>query len=111
MSANEIVALALRGPFDRSSISRRPAVRMSLAAGQATPKQSAYLPPFPCAADWCLIVFGTKAHAEALRGEIAEVLTTMGLRLREAARGNGPVESPAPRLGSTSPDRAVRDEL
>jgi RNA-directed DNA polymerase len=31
--------------------------------------------------DWCLVVFGTKAHAEALCEEIAEVLTTMGLRL------------------------------
>jgi RNA-directed DNA polymerase len=31
--------------------------------------------------DWCLLVFGTKAHAETLREEIAEVLSTMGLRL------------------------------
>ena len=31
--------------------------------------------------DWCLMVSGTKAHAEALREEIAEVLSTMGLRL------------------------------
>jgi hypothetical protein len=31
--------------------------------------------------DWCLAVSGTKAHAEALREEIAEVLATMGLRL------------------------------
>jgi RNA-directed DNA polymerase len=31
--------------------------------------------------DWCLLVSGTKAHAEALREEIAEVLTEMGLRL------------------------------
>jgi RNA-directed DNA polymerase len=31
--------------------------------------------------DWCLLVFGTKAHAEALREEIAGVLATMGLRL------------------------------
>jgi len=31
--------------------------------------------------DWCLVVSGTKADAEALRGEIAGVLTTMGLRL------------------------------
>jgi RNA-directed DNA polymerase len=31
--------------------------------------------------DWCLLVSGTKAHAEALREEIAEVLTGMGLRL------------------------------
>jgi RNA-directed DNA polymerase len=31
--------------------------------------------------DWCLLVAGTKAHAEALREEIAEVLTGMGLRL------------------------------
>jgi RNA-directed DNA polymerase len=31
--------------------------------------------------DWCLMVKGTKADAEALREEIAEVLSTMGLRL------------------------------
>ena len=31
--------------------------------------------------DWCLVVSGTKAHAEALREEIAAVLSTMGLRL------------------------------
>jgi len=31
--------------------------------------------------DWCLLVFGTKADAEALREEIAGVLATMGLRL------------------------------
>jgi RNA-directed DNA polymerase len=31
--------------------------------------------------DWCLAVSGTKAHAEALREEIADVLSTMGLRL------------------------------
>lgn len=31
--------------------------------------------------DWCLMVSGTKAHAEALREETAEVLTVMGLRL------------------------------
>jgi RNA-directed DNA polymerase len=31
--------------------------------------------------DWCLAVSGTKAHAEALKEEIAEVLSTMGLRL------------------------------
>src|SRR5439155_20828245 len=31
--------------------------------------------------DWCLLVSGTKAHADALREEIAEVLTGMGLRL------------------------------
>jgi len=31
--------------------------------------------------DWCLMVSGTKADAEALREEIAEVLSTMGLRL------------------------------
>lgn len=33
--------------------------------------------------DWCLMVRGTKADAEALREEIAEVLATMGLRLSE----------------------------
>src|SRR5262250_2031821 len=31
--------------------------------------------------DWCLAVSGTKEHAEALREEIAGVLSTMGLRL------------------------------
>jgi RNA-directed DNA polymerase len=31
--------------------------------------------------DWCLMVKGTKADAEALRDEIAEVLTVVGLRL------------------------------
>ncbi|MFE7353821.1 group II intron reverse transcriptase/maturase [Streptomyces sp. NPDC057543] len=31
--------------------------------------------------DWCLMVHGTKVDAETLRDEIAEVLTTMGLRL------------------------------
>ncbi|MGW7578490.1 reverse transcriptase domain-containing protein [Streptomyces sp. NPDC054765] len=31
--------------------------------------------------DWCLMVKGTKDDAEALREEIAEVLSTMGLRL------------------------------
>jgi RNA-directed DNA polymerase len=33
--------------------------------------------------DWCLVVSGTKADAEALREEIAGVLTTMGLRLSQ----------------------------
>jgi len=31
--------------------------------------------------DWCLLIKGTKADAEALREEIAGVLSTMGLRL------------------------------
>jgi RNA-directed DNA polymerase len=31
--------------------------------------------------DWCLVVSGTTAHAEALREEIMGVLSTMGLRL------------------------------
>lgn len=31
--------------------------------------------------DWCLLVSGTQAHAEALREELAGVLSTMGLRL------------------------------
>jgi RNA-directed DNA polymerase len=31
--------------------------------------------------DWCLMVRGTRAHAEALRAGIAAVLATMGLRL------------------------------
>ena len=33
--------------------------------------------------DWCLVVSGTKADAEALREEIAGVLSTMGLRLSQ----------------------------
>lgn len=33
--------------------------------------------------DWCLMVKGTRADAEALREQIAEVLATMGLRLSE----------------------------
>jgi RNA-directed DNA polymerase len=33
--------------------------------------------------DWCLVVSGTKADAEALREEIAGALSTMGLRLSE----------------------------
>jgi RNA-directed DNA polymerase len=31
--------------------------------------------------DWCLVVYGTERDAEALREEIARVLSTMGLRL------------------------------
>jgi RNA-directed DNA polymerase len=31
--------------------------------------------------DWCLVISGTRAHAEALREEMAEVLSGMGLRL------------------------------
>ena len=31
--------------------------------------------------DWCLLVSGTKEHAEALKEEVAGVLSTMGLRL------------------------------
>ena len=33
--------------------------------------------------DWCLMVKGTREHAEALRDEIAGVLAAMGLRLSE----------------------------
>jgi len=33
--------------------------------------------------DWCLMVHGTKADAEVLREDIAEVLSTMGLRLSQ----------------------------
>ncbi len=33
--------------------------------------------------DWCLVIKGTREHAEALREEIAGVLSTMGLRLSE----------------------------
>jgi RNA-directed DNA polymerase len=34
--------------------------------------------------DWCLVIFGSKADAVALREEIAGVLAPMGLRLSEA---------------------------
>jgi RNA-directed DNA polymerase len=34
--------------------------------------------------DWCLMIKGSRSHAEALRDEIAEVLATMGLRLSQA---------------------------
>lgn len=34
--------------------------------------------------DWCLMIRGSQADAEALRDEIAEVLATMGLRLSQA---------------------------
>jgi RNA-directed DNA polymerase len=33
--------------------------------------------------DWCLVISGTKADAEALREEVAVVLSTMGLRLSQ----------------------------
>lgn len=33
--------------------------------------------------DWCLMVHGTRADAEALREQIAGVLSTMGLRLSQ----------------------------
>ena len=35
--------------------------------------------------DWCLLVHGTRADAQALREEVAEVLTGMGLRLSPVA--------------------------
>jgi RNA-directed DNA polymerase len=64
-----------------------------IAQSQGGPRLSAYerakrrragLPTYRLiryADDWCLVVFGTKADAEALREEIAGVLSTMGLRL------------------------------
>jgi RNA-directed DNA polymerase len=33
--------------------------------------------------DWCLVINGTKAHAEALREEVVGVLAAMGLRLSQ----------------------------
>jgi RNA-directed DNA polymerase len=33
--------------------------------------------------DWCLVIKGTREHAEAWREEIAQVLSTMGLRLSQ----------------------------
>ena len=33
--------------------------------------------------DWCLVISGTKADAEALREEVAGILSTMGLRLSQ----------------------------
>ena len=38
---------------------------------------------FPPATHRCLVVSGSRADAEALRGEIAGVLSAMGLRLSE----------------------------
>ncbi|MCA1822397.1 MAG: group II intron reverse transcriptase/maturase [Pseudonocardia sp.] len=64
-----------------------------IAQGPGGPKASPYerakrrrqgLPNYRLARyadDWCLLVSGTKAHAEALRDEITEVLSTIGLRL------------------------------
>lgn len=64
-----------------------------IAQGPGGPKASPYerakrrrhgLPNYRLARyadDWCLLVSGTKTHAEALRDEIAEVLTKIGLRL------------------------------
>jgi RNA-directed DNA polymerase len=37
--------------------------------------------PVRYADDWCLVIKGSRADAEALREEIAEVLSAMGLRL------------------------------
>lgn len=64
-----------------------------IAQGPGGPKASPYerakrrrhgLPNYRLARyadDWCLLVSGTKTHAEALRDEMAEVLTKIGLRL------------------------------
>jgi RNA-directed DNA polymerase len=55
-----------------------------LSAYERAKRRRAGLPTYRLiryADDWCLVVFGTRADAEALREEIAGVLTTMGLRL------------------------------
>src|SRR6266480_2750723 len=51
---------------------------------QRTKRRSHGLPNYRLsryADDWCLVVRGTRADAETLRGEAAAVLSTMGLRL------------------------------
>ena len=53
-------------------------------AWQRTKRRSQCLPNYRLsryADDWCLMVHGSRDDAEALREEIAEVLSTMGLRL------------------------------
>jgi RNA-directed DNA polymerase len=51
---------------------------------QRSKRRAANLPNYRLvryADDWCLVVAGTREDAEALRAEIAGVLSTMGLRL------------------------------
>jgi RNA-directed DNA polymerase len=58
----------------------------STSAHYRTKRRTQGLPNFRLvryADDWCLMVQGTREHAEALREEIAGVLSTMGLRLSE----------------------------
>jgi RNA-directed DNA polymerase len=67
---DEHIAQAPAGP--RSTTTQRARLRRR---GRPTYRLVRY------ADDWCLMVKGTRAHAEALRDEIAAVLATMGLRL------------------------------
>ncbi|MFE4255875.1 group II intron reverse transcriptase/maturase [Streptomyces sp. NPDC056910] len=58
----------------------------SLTNGRRAKRRAQGLPNYRIsryADDWCLMVSGTRAHAETLRDEIAAVLSTMGLRLSE----------------------------
>jgi hypothetical protein len=79
-------------PLDRAGMAL-PVLDEHIAQGPGGPGASPYerakrrrqgLPNYRLvryADDWCLAVSGTKAHAEALKEEIAGVLTVMGLRL------------------------------
>ncbi len=53
------------------------------ASGQTSPARSCQLSPGAVRGRLVPAVFGTKAHAEALREEIAQVLSGMGLRLSQ----------------------------
>ena len=58
----------------------------ALGNGRRAKRRSQGLPNYRIsryADDWCLMVSGTREHAEALKEEIAGVLSTMGLRLSE----------------------------
>ena len=69
---DEYIARAPGGPgTDRSERQRR------RRRGQPNFRLARY------ADDWCLMVHGTRADAEALREQVAEVLSAMGLRLSQ----------------------------
>ncbi len=69
---DEHVARMPGGPSSSREVRKR-----RIRAGQPNVRLVRY------ADDWCLMVKGTRADAEALREEIAGVLATMGLRLSE----------------------------
>jgi RNA-directed DNA polymerase len=69
---DEHVARMPGGPSSSREVRKR-----RIRAGQPNVRLVRY------ADDWCLMIKGTKADAEALREEIAGVLATMGLRLSE----------------------------